>query len=64
MEEVMAKLLADIAMFAGLADENDNRDNVILDRVRSLESLARLYPTRYRNFRWKLEIDQMPKKED
>jgi len=63
MEEVMAKLLAEIAMFAGHADENDNRDDIILDRVKALESLARLYPTRYRDFRWKLEAAQTPQKD-
>lgn len=64
MEEVMAKLLADIAMFAGHADDNGNRDDIILDRVKSLESLARQYPTRYRDFRWKLESDHLSVKKD
>lgn len=65
MEEVVAKLLAEIALFAGNADEDGVRDSIILDRVKTLESIARLYPTRYRDFHWKIEtaygggVDQM-----
>ncbi|MCP4922793.1 MAG: hypothetical protein GY915_02000 [bacterium] len=64
MEEVMAKLLADIAMFAAHADGGDVRDSVILDRVKTLESLAKMFPDRYRDFRWKIENDHTPEKKD
>ena len=57
MEEVMKHILAEIAMYAGNvdSDKGESRDAIILDRVKTLESLARMYPDRYRDCRWSLE---------
>jgi hypothetical protein len=57
VEEVMKHILAEIAMYAGNvdSDKGEARDAIILDRVKTLESLARMYPDRYRDCRWSLE---------